>query len=433
MYYQRERHPDLEFSDHCSLPPSSVVNPCFQPNNQEPAMDLGKKKTQSAKDYEVPDSKATALTPFPTTSQKQIVPNRFSPLQIRPEIPFKSMLASNSPKPTNIQIPNSPEQFQKYFTKDWFEDIGMTPHTEYPTGLIQKDFIRARFQNPTQLWESDNSLKDQRYYELILVDSHSVEITHNPSISNEISFSKCVIKKIHAITTFGGFKEFKDFSVRHPAKGFNYIDYKNAWFRTFFMRPFNHSWFFTFHSNIDKHFPMWFFDWWRKFGSNIQITPPSVQKGFQVFSENSNHSSYQKPLMFHAEFKVPWIFAWDFHFRKIYPDPTPFSLIRVFKIKWWSKFQENTYSEHAVRHYLSTGQKVTCQKGDVKKEKSKASSSSKVSKDSKFMNMPEDMKKEFLEFLAQRSSSTKTKSKESVSSDPIGGQDPYDFQDPYNF
>ncbi|XP_042009070.1 uncharacterized protein LOC121757619 [Salvia splendens] len=44
--------------------------------------------------------------------------------------------------------------------------------------------------------------------------------------------------------------------------------------------------------------------------------------------------------------------------------------------------------------------------------------------------MPEEMKKEFFEFLAQRSSFTKSKSEESVSSDPIRGQDPNDFQDP---
>ena len=92
-------------------------------------------------------------------------------------------------------------------------------------------------------WCPDEPLKNQSYYELILVDTGSVEIIAKPNPSNpkEIAHCKCIIKKVCSLGEWASIYSKKNFSVRRIPEGFIYQDYKQAWYRAFLFRPFDHS------------------------------------------------------------------------------------------------------------------------------------------------------------------------------------------------
>lgn len=57
---------------------------------------------------------------------------------------------------------------------------------------------------------------------------------------------------------------------------YNYHDYTSAWHKVFYIRNFDRSWFFHFHHNIQKDFPLWFQEWFDIFGPVQEIFPDPV-------------------------------------------------------------------------------------------------------------------------------------------------------------
>ena len=75
----------------------------------------------------------------------------------------------------------------------------------------------------------------------------SIQVSHvrNPE-GTDIAYSKCKILKI----IFENDWEQSPFTHKHFSKDFvpqtlDYLDYKNAWFNTFFVKLYSHSWFFN--------------------------------------------------------------------------------------------------------------------------------------------------------------------------------------------
>ena len=104
-----------------------------------------------------------------------------------------------------------------------------------------------RFFKRTNFFISNDILKTCRFYEFILVDMESIQVYHvkNPE-GTKIVYSKCKILKIiyekdWEQSPFTHKRFFKNFVLQT----FDYTDYKNAWFNTFFVRPSSHSWFFN--------------------------------------------------------------------------------------------------------------------------------------------------------------------------------------------
>ena len=106
--------------------------------------------------------------------------------------------------------------------------------------------IKKIFQNDKH-FISNEILKTRKFYEFILLDTESVQISHgsNPE-GNGIAYSKCKILKVlnekdwdQIIFTH------KRFSEKLDPQTFDYYDYKNAWYHTFCIRPNSHSWFFN--------------------------------------------------------------------------------------------------------------------------------------------------------------------------------------------
>ena len=210
------------------------------------------------------------------------------------------------------------------------------------------------------------------YYELVLVDSGSIELYHTMDKNNpdKISYSKCIIKRVIKLTEWTSYATIKDFTVNYIPKGYSYHDYRMAWYRAFLYRPFDHSWFFTFHSNCQDDFPIWFYEWWQSYGPTPDILPPAVLKGFNLYLLKAKGLHYVKSVQFYREFKVPWIFCWSYKVAQHYTiaDKFPMSLFREFKIKWWDKFNQEICSDITVTEFINTGKKLQHQIHQVAKQ-----------------------------------------------------------------
>lgn len=155
-------------------------------------------------------------------------------------------------------------QENPYFTKPITQHITLTRFQEVPLYNALNSFTQRLFPSKC-FWQSDDPSKNLDYYELILTDTQSVEIFPIPDKKNPeiISHSKCIIKKVCSPNEWTSLYSKKSFSVRFIPDGFTYQDYKMAWYRAFWYRPFNHSWFFTFKESCSREFPIWFNHWWK--------------------------------------------------------------------------------------------------------------------------------------------------------------------------
>ena len=392
-------------------------------------------KAQTASDYEDIATPRGRELMKPLTPQKSNPPvprnNRFAPLNLLPDVPYSTIAKTNVQKPLS-PIPNDTPT-HKYFEKCYIEDMGLTNFTDNPSESAAREYINDHVA-PSYPWETSNPYKTKKFYELILVDTNSAEITHNKNDDFITLFSKCIIKHFITPDEWGQPLSTRNFSIKFSPCYFNYIDYKNAWFKTFFFKPTSHSWFFIFHSNYKNNFPIWVYDWSKRFGPELTILPAPVKEGFLTFVDNSKLKHFQQLLGFHAEFKVPWIFAWDFVFQKIWPDPIPFSLTRIFRVKWWPKYQNDIASAKSIQRFFQTGTKTQY---DSKPSREASSSSSKghhnpdetiegLSPHQKtffeFIKQNPNYQDQFMEFVSKQSNTS-----DEQTPDPHDGPDPFDF------
>ena len=195
--------------------------------------------------------------------------------------------------------------------------------------------------------------------------------------------------------------------------------------------------------------------------------------GFQTYCKNIQGEEYTRSILFHTEFKVPWIFCWSFKIMQDLEAPLPMSLVREFKVKWWDEFKQEICSQETVLKFLQTGEKlkwtmqqlVTVQTKEKSPLRKVAASSSiqrpntpSKGKETEAANPAQDfflskmmtnldVLQEYLNYLKEQTKEDKgisnqgpttvgsTTAEESTSSptqtsDPFGGpcaQDPYDY------
>lgn len=292
-------------------------------------------KKQTAQDY------ASCSSVVPTK-------NTFQPLSFT-----QVLLSPTTPQKQNTKKPIG--SCHKYFTKDYpFDNLCLTTSL---TPLKQNEyepFITNLF-CPEFHWCPTEPTKTQKFYEFILVDSGSVEITHTRDTQNNqyITMSKCRILKVLTLKDWNKATELKNFSIPFFPKGYSYHDYKEAWFKTFYLRPFTHSWFIHFTKHCNNDFPIWFYNWWNFFGSSPQIFPDKAQLAFDYYIKNAKETDYTKPLRFHKNLQVGWIFCWIYDLLQLFPKPYPLSLCRIYKVRWWEKFDLELLTIDKVRVALS--------------------------------------------------------------------------------
>lgn len=389
------------------------------------------------------------------------IKNQFNVIAVTPDIPYSQIARAPAPiTPTKPIASNSTTQKHEptvgYFTKPQCHNVTLTNFKKAPDIKTLKSIISRYFSEGCQ-WYTDNTQKTQTFYEFILVDSGSIELVHTPDPKDpsRISFSKCIIKRVFKSDEWLAPFSEKGFSKPFIPKGYNYPDYKQAWFRTFFLRPFDHSWFFTFHTDFIKHmFPIWFLEWWMDFGPVPDIHPPIIQEAYSYYiSKNlidgiskAPIDTHLKPIRFYAEFKVPWILCWNFAFDQFFQAPFPISIIREFKVKWWQNYSTQFCNIQVIKNFLLTGNKPKWEKqistsSSTEKKNKKSSkddlpqSSSLTQQQIKMFQLLEEdpeMAKDYLQFIKMKktNSDKEGSSSASSSSDPYGGpcaQDPFDL------
>src|ERR1044072_173905 len=183
----------------------------------------------------------------------------------RPRGPSPSPLVPCSNKYTILQYNNtigtsrSSPPFSDYQEKP--EPLPLFPIE--PSWInIQPREIATRFFPLAFQYLPSHILKTMTYYEFILIDTESVEITHSKDHLDQIKFSKQKILKVISIEEWGQpLYQAKTFSRVHNPQIYTYYDYIDAWYNTLFYKPFQHSWFCWFKKNISLKFPSWFVKW----------------------------------------------------------------------------------------------------------------------------------------------------------------------------
>ena len=139
----------------------------------------------------------------------------------------------------------------------------------------------------------DNLVKTCKFYEFILVDIDLVQISHIQNQNSiDICYSKCKICKVISQKSWGHSPDtHKMFSQKFRLKSYDYHDYIDTWYHTFFFRPFDHSWFFHWGDEIKNQtdFPNWFQEWWLFFGAIKHIFCPQILEGYKYFSKHGSH------------------------------------------------------------------------------------------------------------------------------------------------
>ena len=151
----------------------------------------------------------------------------------------------------------------------------------------------------------------------------------------------------------------KMFSENFRPKSYDYYDYMDVWYFTFYFRPFDHSWFFHWGDEIKNQndFPNWFQEWWLFFGATQDILCPQIKEGFSYFVEHGSHllpAPCSRVMFFLSKFQIPWILCWDFVLIQMIPAPFPVHLARKFKVKWWSSLTpSNAQQLPAIHQWIS--------------------------------------------------------------------------------
>jgi len=274
--------------------------------------------------------------------------NQFTPLQQTqfPPLPYKTAVTNPAASSYND------------YTIRFTEHLILTsckppPPTNIISSIVQKSFGNHQF-------ATDDLRKSQKFYELILVDTQSVSITHtyDKHHSSQILYSKCIFRKIITAQEWKNPFEERKFSITFTPQTFNYNDYKTAWYRAFLLMPNIHSWFFNFHEQCPNTFPVWFYHWWTMFGGLTMLFPVEAQDGWLYWNQTAtNIELYMRDVQFFKQFNVAWIFGWEYRLQHFLPHPYPLSLVRIYKVKWWSEFKTRLCGKENVAYFCKTGKR----------------------------------------------------------------------------
>jgi len=94
------------------------------------------------------------------------------------------------------------------------------------------------------------------------------------------------------------------------------------------------------------------------FGSTPIIFPFEAKEGWDYWSQaTSTMEPYMKDVQYLIQFNVAWIFSWEYRFQSFLPIPHSLSLIRAYKIKWWSEFKTRLCGKENVKYFCKTNKK----------------------------------------------------------------------------
>lgn len=316
-------------------------------NDYGPPLDQNKLSVKASSSKPVTMSQVVKSNPITTITGKSsniMTQNRYTTIQpITPSDLFT--------KPTfETQYKEKPEAHAIIpIERDWFQ-------------IDRKIMYKNIFPKPFHYVPNDLR-KTQKFYEFILVDTESIELSHtkNPT-TGEISFSKIKILKVLSIQDWGQelFKS-KTFTRQFNPQEYNYYDYMAAWNNALYLSPSPHSWFLWFKKGISLQVPKWFMKWFYDFGPIVDIFPKEASMGYEYFKSKTYFVPEHQLLAYVAAMGICWIMAWDYDSMKYIDNLSVQYLVRVIKVKWWNKFDYNLVSKQAIDSWVnfSTNKKTS--------------------------------------------------------------------------
>ncbi|RDX67953.1 Orf V, partial [Mucuna pruriens] len=201
----------------------------------------------------------------------------------------------------------------------------------------------------------NNQLKTQIFYEFILVDTDSAEITHTEDDQGSVLFSEMKVINILSPQDSNQYLfDSKTFSRQFNPPGYTYYDYIDAWFNTFYINPKKHSWFIWFKKGIPLKFSKWFVKWFYNFRLLREIFPQNVKEVYDYFKETSTFVPGYRIISFVASQSITWILVWEYVIIPQYEEEIIDMklLARKVKVKWWKKFNTEIINKTKISKRL---------------------------------------------------------------------------------
>nr|KYP51741.1 Retrotransposable element Tf2 [Cajanus cajan] len=250
-----------------------------------------------------------------------------------------------------VKTPSSSRSYEEqYITKDQTFDI-MTVEPEWKdislTNLIYTIFPEGHHYPPFY--------QPRLFYEFILVDTDSIELTHSRDDQNNIQFSKIKILRIMSPSDWDQpIHQPKSFSRQFQPQTFTYYDYITAWTHILYLQPKTHSWFIWFQRGISLKFPKWFLQWFYYWGPIRELFPNEVSENYDYFKEKTSFLPNFKLISFVASQNITWIVSWDYLLRSPYDELPIKILTRCIRVKWWKKFDLNLLSKKRLDDWVKS-------------------------------------------------------------------------------
>ncbi|TYK23161.1 Retrotransposable element Tf2 [Cucumis melo var. makuwa] len=249
----------------------------------------------------------------------------------------------------------------EYQTKTTLEDVVIEPEFDRP---FVPEICSQVYPHGFNFFSKDIK-KTRQFYEFILVDTVSIEITHIPDRNNpeKIVYSK--LKNFRVLTSShwpqGMYVPWK-FSKPFNPQSYTYRDYMEVWYKLFWHELHNHSWFITFCKKSYKtNFPNWFKKWWSYFGLTTEIFLVEVQRAYQHFSSSIYTSALSLTYRFSLYFQVPWIFCWSHQLSS----RAKFKILgKILRVIWWDKYDYSRLNKEQIAKWVKTNAHLSREEED---------------------------------------------------------------------
>nr|KYP41501.1 polyprotein [Cajanus cajan] len=206
--------------------------------------------------------------------------------------------------------------------------------------------------------KNENLKKTKKFYQFILIDTGSVEITpvadlKNPSI---INYSKL---KIIKVLSYLDWKQHpcteKNFSRPFDPPSYSYFDYQKAWTYILLEENPKHSWYISFKNELPLPISNWFVDWFFQISPVQSIIPENVLNIYRKYKLlTSNQPPHLRLIKFCSTMGISWLLAHLVEIHQHKEETYPKTICRKTKVFWWKKF-EVKYVEERFQKWKTLG------------------------------------------------------------------------------
>nr|KYP44595.1 polyprotein [Cajanus cajan] len=344
---------------------------------------------QSLISYDFSPSYLNQTRKLPNTL-KTPLENKFTVLAHTPKTPEKA---------TSSTTKNIPKEF--HILENCEHVVTLEDHwTEEDPWKIMQSLAPPKW---SWIPKNENLKKNKKFYQFILIDTGSVEITpvsdtRDPSIVN---YSKLRIIKVLSYLDWKThpFTE-KTFSRPFDPPSYSYFDYQKAWSYILLENNPKHSWYISFKNELPSSIPNWFVDWFFKISPVQSIIPENVLTIYRKYKVlTPNELPHLRLIKFCSAMGISWLMAHLLEIHQHKEETYPKTICRKTKVFWWKKF-EVKYVEDRFQKWKTMGLQTSSYKVQPKLKIGESLTSENLEKISSSKEEKTLLKKKLMEALS---------------------------------